>query len=419
MKKTYVIAGILATATIATLLSFAMDQGLSESSLYSIPSVETADADKPQTHTIELAAVQLDYGQVDPMNGDIPVFGYKMVKHEVMSQGGKVPTVLTDNYEDHATIPGPTIVVDEGDTVNLTLYNHIGSGCVSLHVHGIHYGIDSDGTLSMINGNKDQCAKPDQPFEYTWTAGKGTVGTWPYHDHTLGTGDGGHMHGMSGKASSDSDIVFTEEDEHEFGMSMHGSSSKGLFGTLIVNPKSSSVEAFVGDHVQDIPLDKVSKEIVLYMIGTRFYGMEIDNAKGEQLALWENPELVAKLNDYVRVHVLVLGSDSGSFHKMASGMPMEHLPEEFHTFHLHGHRWIEQGTETVLDTKTRGPAESTQFVIKAGDSVGTGKWMYHCHVQHHMEMGMWGIFNVTPNGGPSMPDEETIIPEMMHGGHHA
>lgn len=372
-----------------------------------LPSFKEAEAEKPRTHNITLAAVQL---MAKHPHHDTPVLAYKMVSHEVIQDKGgdddgkkNKKMVLTDNYPTEATIPGPTLIIDEGDLVNITLENHLGSGCVSLHVHGIHYGIESDGTLSMINGEKDSCAIPHEPYTYVWKAGKGTAGTWPYHDHTLATGEG-HMHMPT--------VLPTEgSEEPEFGTSMHGSSSKGLFGALIINPKDKKVDALIDGKETKVPLKKIEKEFILYMIGTRFYGNEVDNSNGIHKALWENPNLIAKLNDKVRFHVISLGTDSGAFHKMAPmdlmmpemAMPMDHIPEEFHTFHIHGHHWIDAGTSNVIDTKTQGPAESMQFVIKAGESVGVGDWMYHCHVLHHMTMGMWSKFSVTPNGGQSIP----------------
>ena len=35
----------------------------------------------------------------------------------------------------------------------------------------------------------------------------------------------------------------------------------------------------------------------------------------------------------------------------------------------------------------------------AGEGVGPGAWMYHCHVQSHSDMGMAGIFLVTDADG--------------------
>jgi FtsP/CotA-like multicopper oxidase with cupredoxin domain len=45
----------------------------------------------------------------------------------------------------NGAVPGPNIEIVEGDTVELTLVNEL-DVAVSVHVHGVHYDITSDGT---------------------------------------------------------------------------------------------------------------------------------------------------------------------------------------------------------------------------------------------------------------------------------
>jgi FtsP/CotA-like multicopper oxidase with cupredoxin domain len=65
------------------------------------------------------------------------------------------------------------------------------------------------------------------------------------------------------------------------------------------------------------------------------------------------------------------------------------MGSEHHTFHVHGHRWRENGVPR--DTKTVGPAES--FAIRWKEDA-PGTWLYHCHVEAHMNAGMIGIYQV-------------------------
>jgi len=62
--------------------------------------------------------------------------------------------------------------------------------------------------------------------------------------------------------------------------------------------------------------------------------------------------------------------------------------EYYHTFHMHGHRWADNRTgmptgpddpSQVIDNKIVGPADSFGFQVLAGEGVGAGAWMYHCH----------------------------------------
>jgi FtsP/CotA-like multicopper oxidase with cupredoxin domain len=67
------------------------------------------------------------------------------------------------------------------------------------------------------------------------------------------------------------------------------------------------------------------------------------------------------------------------------------LGDEFHTFHVHGHRW-RTPDGAVRDTQVIGPAESYK-IRWVEDAPGT--WLYHCHVESHMMNGMIGIYRVT------------------------
>jgi plastocyanin len=102
------------------------------------------------------------------------------------------------------------------------------------------------------------------------------------------------------------------------------------------------------------------------------------------------------------------------------------MGSEFHTFHLHGHRWVIPGpggnSPAVIqgsvqdnavsqfeDTRTFGPANSFVFAIngaagsfmRAGgpspnDSLG--EWHMHCHVMMHMMTGMMGSLLIVQGG---------------------
>jgi len=84
------------------------------------------------------------------------------------------------------------------------------------------------------------------------------------------------------------------------------------------------------------------------------------------------PTLRAKVGQRVAFHVVALDND-------------------FHTFHLHGHRWTDTDG-SVIDTKTMGPGESFTFEFTENDP---GRWFYHCHVFSHLHMGMNGWYIVS------------------------
>jgi len=105
------------------------------------------------------------------------------------------------------------------------------------------------------------------------------------------------------------------------------------------------------------------------------------------------------------------------------------MGSEFHTFHIHGHRWTIPGPHgntpgeiqgSVLDTpvsqfedtRTFGPANSFVFTIDEGNGFmradpftpgsPLGEWHMHCHVLMHMDQGMMGsLLIIDAAGGPA------------------
>ncbi|MGW4033896.1 multicopper oxidase domain-containing protein [Streptomyces sp. NPDC004838] len=238
-----------------------------------------------------------------------------------------------------ASIPGPPIELIEGDTLHIEFENAMDVP-VSLHVHGVDYDINNDGTkLSKSH------VEPGGTRTYTWrthapgrradgTWRDGSAGYWHYHDHVVGTDHG------------------------------TGGIRKGLYGPLVVRRK--------GDILPD-------KQFTIV-----FNDMKINNKPGS-----DSPNFQATVGDRVEIIMITHG-------------------EFYHTFHMHGHRWADNRTgllsgpndvSRVIDNKITGPADSFGFQIIAGEGVGPGAWMYHCHVQSHSDMGMAGLFLVAKKDG--------------------
>ena len=257
-----------------------------------------------------------------------------------------------------ASIPGPTVEMTEGECVAVTLKNR-SDRKASLHAHGVDYTTRSDGTRLT-----QSCIGPGKDRTYVWQAHTeslrpdnsvepGSAGYWHYHDHCR-LGD----HGTRG--------IYA-----------------GMFGALIVRAPD--------DPVPDVD------PCVLVMIGTTFAFKRAPNT----------PLCEADLGERVEFVVITHG-------------------DEFHTFHLHGHRWADTRSGSlessgdpsrIIDNKTTGPADSFGFQVIAGERVGPGAWMYHCHVQNHSDLGMSGIFLVTDSNGQRTPEAQRTL-DRFRGGHH-
>jgi FtsP/CotA-like multicopper oxidase with cupredoxin domain len=198
---------------------------------------------------------------------------------------------------------------------------------VTMHPHGIFYAQEMDGAYKGRHTDPGGFVQRKQIFQYVWEAVPGTEGSWLYHDH-------GPMEPMP---------VY-----------------KGLFGPLIVRPTDSTPanrEFFIAFHSFQPPATGLSTAFSC-INGYAYPG----NA----------PTLRTNVGESVAFYVFAIDND-------------------FHTFHIHGHRWVDE-TGTVVDNKTLGPGDSmTASFIEDNP----GRWLYHCHVWSHISSGMngWYIVN--------------------------
>jgi manganese oxidase len=302
----------------------------------------------PKIHEIKMAGVLLPDGHQ----------AYKMLEYKIIDTQNNTQDI-TSRYSSLPTIPGPTLVMTEGDQARLTLVNEIGRGQVSLHTHGAHYEITSDGTLKMTNEVRDQGATPQESYTYVWTAADGTRGSWPWHDHTFG--------------------------KNPSGINMNGVETNGLFSTVIINPADSKVNALVNGTAKEVDVQDIKKEFILFVTDDAFWGVEIDNTNNKKhTPLWLNPTLVAAKNDVVRFHIQSVGTD-------------------FHHFVLDNYEWLKPGTNITTSLENIGPLENHVFTISADKSTS-----YYDKVPVHLLSGMKGKFEVVENGSTAASSISSI-----------
>lgn len=225
-----------------------------------------------------------------------------------------------------ATVPGPLIEAEVGDTVVVHFRNKL-KPPVTIHPHGAFYSDEMDGTYKGKWTDPGGFVQHNRTFTYIWECREGTEGTWLYHDH-------GPMDPLP---------VF-----------------KGLFGPLLIRKAGEARpdrEFFLTFHSLEPPITGL-KESFSCINGHAYAG--------------NTPTLEAKVGERVAFHFFGLDNF-------------------FHTFHLHGHRWVEPDGR-IIDTKTFGPAES--FKIEFVED-NPGRWFYHCHVFTHLHMGMNGWYVVS------------------------
>jgi len=262
---------------------------------------------------------------------------YWAVGYRAYTPGWKHPLPGDSQIGANTGIPGPTIRAEVGDTVIVHFRNndtHYGWPH-SMHTHGFTYTPASDGAYIATQPHlPGRAVMVGESYTYTWTAVDSSVGTWPYHDHSMAQGMGSMGPGM------------------ELGAEL------GLLGIVAITDRHTP---------------KVDREFVLffhdlYQDDVPSLSQDYDCFNGAAY-LGNTPTFTARLGERVRWRVAALG-------------------KEFHVFHLHGHRW-RNSSGRYVDAEILGP--STTLTIEYTED-NPGDWLYHCHVTDHMAGGMIGRY---------------------------
>jgi len=252
-------------------------------------------------------------------------------------------------------IPGPVLRAAVGDVIRVHFRNmdqHY-KWPHSMHPHGVRYDRANDGAWIAEDPDQPGTAVPyGASYTYTWLCSPSSVGTWPYHDHSLPQSI--MAHGAQTPNTGRGKPVSAGGEVMEIGAEL------GLFGVLAITDEQTP---------------EVDREFVLFLHDATpgdvpSLARPADMFNGGSF-LGNTPTFVARSGDRVRWRIAALGND-------------------FHVFHLHGHRWHSQGG--WVDSQIIGP--STTLTVEYTED-NPGHWLYHCHVNEHMMGGMVGRYTVT------------------------
>jgi hypothetical protein len=226
------------------------------------------------------------------------------------------------------SMPGPTLEAEVGDTI-VVHFRNADEGFeqpLTMHPHGVRYTPDYDGVYLGDFTRAGGFVAPGEEFTYTWEATPDSVGIWPYHDH-------GPNHTVN--------------------------TLRGLFGAVVIRPKGE-------------PPADVEQVLVMHALPPQItrLGRQLQCFNGRTGA-GNTPTVRARVGQEVAFHVI--GGDGN-----------------FHTWHVHGHRWRD-AAGAFVDSPTVGPNES--FTARWRED-NPGRWLYHCHVFSHQDGGMAGWYIV-------------------------
>ena len=235
-------------------------------------------------------------------------------------------------------ILGPVIRAEVGDEVVVEFLNR-GHAAYNMHPHGLRYDKNSEGSFYIPFGKGDRVA-PGRRFTYHWFA-----------NATSGPGPG-----------QPSSIVWWYHSHVDPGIEINA----GLLGPIIVTAKG---KANPDGSPKDVDREFVASFMIFDQMGGKpeglFYAIN-------GFIFGNLPGLAMKQGDKVRWYLLGMGNEI-----------------DLHTPHWHGETVTEGSNNTDVIELLPG---SMKTVDMLADNPGT--WMFHCHVEDHMEAGMMAVYTV-------------------------
>ena len=226
------------------------------------------------------------------------------------------------------SMPGPTLEAEVGDLLVVHFRNADTrlNQAVTMHPHGVKYNPEYDGSYMGDHTRAGGFIAPGEEFTYRWECTPDSVGVWPYHDH-------GPNHTLN--------------------------TMRGLYGAVIVRPKGAAKPDV--EHV--LMMHSFSPQVT--RLPRLFHAVNGRSGAGN------TPTITASVGQDVAIHAI--GFDSN-----------------WHTFHVHGHRW-KDANGTFVDNPGFGPNETVTARFKEDNP---GRWLWHCHVFSHQDAGMAGWYVV-------------------------
>lgn len=280
-------------------------------------------------------------------------------------------------------ILGPILRAEVGDTIRVVFKNNA-TKPYSMHPHGVFYKKDSEGALyedgTSGSDKGDDAVPPGKTHVYTWEvperAGPGPNDpssiVWLYHSHAYEMRD---VHSglvgaiiISRRGASDAAGKPRDVDREFVCLFMLFDENQSWYldyniQTYTSDPKGVNKSEF-------IPVDADGN---LAPAGT---GFSVANGKFaiNGYIYGTGPVMTMKKGERVRWYLVGLGEGFS-----------------FHTPHWHGNVVLYDGKRTDVVSLMQAQMVTVDMVP---DDPGT--WMFHCHLDDHMESGMMAFYKVEP-----------------------
>lgn len=269
----------------------------------------------------------------------------------------------------HLGLLGPIIRAEVGETILVHFKNET-SFEVSMHPHGFFYTKENEGSpyhdSSSTRAKKDDAIPPGKTYDYTWLvperAGPGPQDTnsiiWPYHSHANEVKDTNA--GLVGA------IIVYRQGMLDRKTNLPKNIDRELVNLFTVFDENSSL--YLEENIQKFTNTSIEPEDEDFIESNLMHGIN-------GLLYSDLQGLNMKQGDKVRWYLFSTGTEV-----------------DIHTPHWHGATLLSRGHR--VDVTDIFPA-SVETLDMTPDAPGT--WMYHCHVNDHLDAGMTTVFVVEPS----------------------
>lgn len=235
-------------------------------------------------------------------------------------------------------ILGPIIRAEVGDEIVVEFLNRARTAH-DMHPHGLRYDKDNEGSFYIPFGKGDRVA-PGRRFIYHWFA-------------NAASGPG---------PSQPSSVVWWYHSHVDPGMEINA----GLLGPIIVTARGKA-------KADGSPKDVDREFVASFMIFDEMAGKPEGLFYSINGFIFGNlPGLYMQQGQKVRWYLLGMGNEI-----------------DVHTAHWHGETVAEGGRHTDVIELLPGSMRTVDMIA---DNPGT--WMFHCHVEDHMESGMMAVYTI-------------------------
>ncbi len=274
--------------------------------------------------------------------------------------------LIERSAEEKATLGllGPIIRAEVGETIVIHFKNN-SRFPASVHPHGVFYTKSSEGALyndgTEASGKADDVVFPGTSYTYVWSVPRRAGPSkndpssimWPYHSHVHTTADtnsgliGAMIITRQGMAKDDGS---PRDIDHEF--------------VSLFNIYDENVSNYLDINLANCTSGTCDPDDEAFQESNLMHGING--------LLWGNNTYTMKMGEVVRWHVFAMGTEV-----------------DLHTPHWHGGTLTHNGNR--VDVTEILPAASKSLTFRPDV---TGTWMYHCHVNDHLDAGMITVFTV-------------------------